>query len=144
MPLEPEPDALLALARDAASRAYAPYSGVRVGAAVRSRAGQVYVGCNVENAAYPLGVCAETSAIASGVQVEGGAFRVVEVAVWGETDAMSPLVISPCGGCRQRIREFAPDGAVPVHFLAATDSWVVMSIDELLPQPFLRGSRAAR
>jgi len=144
MPLEPEPDALLALARDAASRAYAPYSGVRVGAAVRSQAGRVYVGGNVENAAYPLGVCAETAAITGGVQAEGGAFRIAEVAVWGETDGVSPLVISPCGGCRQRIREFAQGVEVSVHFLAATDRWVVMSIDELLPQPFLRGSLSAR
>jgi len=140
----PTNDALIAQARQAARNAYAPYSRVRVGAAVRSQTGQVYLGCNVENAAYPLGVCAETAAIAGGVQAEGGAFRIAEVAVWGETDAASPLVISPCGGCRQRIREFAQGVEVSVHFRAATDAWVVMSIDELLPQPFLRGSGHAR
>ena len=140
----PTNDELIAQARQAARNAYAPYSGVRVGAAVRSQAGQVYVGCNIENAAYPLGVCAETAAIAGGVQAEGDAFRIAEVAVWGETDAASPLVISPCGGCRQRIREFAQGVEVSVHFRAAPDAWVVMSIDELLPQPFLRGSGPAR
>jgi cytidine deaminase len=133
-------ESLVATAREAAGRAYAPYSGVSVGAALRSAAGRVYVGCNVENAAYPLGHCAETAAIAAAVTAEGPGMRIAEVAVWGRGAASAPLAISPCGGCRQRIREHAADGAVQVHFPAADGAIVTLTVDELLPQPFLRCS----
>ncbi|MCU0977423.1 MAG: cytidine deaminase [Steroidobacteraceae bacterium] len=133
-------ESLVATAREAASRAYAPYSGVSVGAAIRSASGRVYAGCNAENAAYPLGHCAETAAIAQAVLAEGPGLRIAEVAVWGRTAAQVPLPISPCGGCRQRIREHAADGAVAVHFPGPDGSIVTMTIDDLLPQPFLRCS----
>lgn len=137
-------ESLIAAAREAADRAYAPYSGVRVGAAVMSAAGRVYVGCNVENAAYPLGHCAETAAIAAAVTAEGPALRIAAVAVWGTGGAAGLIAIPPCGGCRQRIREHAADGAVPVHFPGPGGTFVTMSIAELLPQPFLRCSLPAR
>lgn len=133
-------ESLIATAREAAERAYSPYSGVRVGAAVLSVAGRVYAGCNAENAAYPLGHCAETAAIAAAVMAEGPALRIAAVAVWGESGDAVPLSISPCGGCRQRIREHAADGAVPVHFRGPGGEIVTRSIEELLPQPFLRCS----
>lgn len=133
-------ESLVATAREAASRAYAPYSGVSVGAAVRSASGRVYAGCNAENAAYPLGHCAETAAIAQAVLAEGPGLRIVEVAVWGRTSTQAPLPISPCGGCRQRIREHAADGSVAVHFPGPDGAMVTMTIEALLPQPFLRCS----
>jgi cytidine deaminase len=133
-------ESLVATAREASRRAYAPYSGVSVGAALRSATGHVYAGCNAENAAYPLGHCAETAAIAAAVMAEGPAMRIAELAVWGRTSAQAPLPISPCGGCRQRIREHAADGTMLVHFPGADGAMVTRSIDELLPEPFLRCS----
>jgi cytidine deaminase len=138
--LEGAAESLVATAREAASHAYAPYSGVSVGAAIRSAAGRVYAGCNAENAAYPLGHCAETAAIAQAVLAEGPGMRIAEVAVWGRTAAQAPLPISPCGGCRQRIREHAADGSVAVHFPGPDGAIVTMTIESLLPQPFLRCS----
>lgn len=129
-------DALVALARETCTRAHAPYSGIHVGAAIRSAAGAVYAGTNVENAAYPIGNCAEASAIAAGVAAEGAAFRIAETAVWaidGEGDA---IAISPCGGCRQRIREFAVDGRVAVHFPWQGGALRTASVDDLLPFAF--------
>src|SRR3546814_6969704 len=87
----------------AMAKAYAPYSNFPVGAAVRGASGKVYSGCNVENAAYPQGCCAEASAISA--LVMGGERRLVEAAVAGAGDAL----VTPCGGCRQRLREFASD-----------------------------------
>ena len=96
-------DALIDAARSAARQAYASRSGVHVGAAVLSQAGRIYSGCNVENAAFPLGNCAEPAAIAAGVLAEGARFRIAEVGVWAEKDDGEPFGISPCGGCRKRI-----------------------------------------
>jgi cytidine deaminase len=131
-----ERDALVALAREAAARAYAPYSGIHVGAAIRSGAGACYSGANIENAAYPLGNCAETSAIAAGVAAEGAAFRIGETAVFAMDRAGRAIAISPCGGCRQRIREFAPDGRALVHFPGPGGAMRAATIDELLPHAF--------
>jgi cytidine deaminase len=129
-------DALVALARGAAARAHAPYSGIHVGAAIRSRAGALFSGANVENAAYPLGNCAETSAIAAGVAAEGARFRIAETAVFALDAAGQAIAISPCGGCRQRIREFAPDGRALVHFPGPDGTMRAASIEELLPYAF--------
>jgi cytidine deaminase len=128
-------DALVAAAREACSRAHAPYSGIHVGAAIRSAAGATYAGANVENAAYPLGNCAETSAIAAGVAAEGAAFRIAETAVFAVDRDGREIAISPCGGCRQRIREFAADGKVSVHF-PWRDGLRTASVEELLPYAF--------
>ena len=91
---------LLAAAAAAAAHAYAPYSGFRVGAAVRARDGRVFTGCNVENAAYPLGSCAERTAISRAV-AEGGCAP-------GDLEAIA-ITASPCGGCRQWLAEFRID-----------------------------------
>jgi homotetrameric cytidine deaminase len=120
---------LLAMARAAAANAYAPYSHFPVGAAVRTADGRRYAGANVENAAYPQGQCAEASAL--GAMVAGGGGRVVEVVV----AAPSPELVSPCGGCRQRLREFAaPD--TPIHLADMERVKHTTTMAELLPLSF--------
>ena len=120
---------LIDTAIGAMRRAYAPYSSFGVGAAVRADDGRVYAGCNVENAAYPIGNCAETSAIAA--MIMGGAKRITAVAVAGPGQAL----VTPCGGCRQRIREFAaPD--VPVYVAGEEGHRATFTLQELLPEAF--------
>jgi cytidine deaminase len=92
---------LFAAAKAAQAKAYAPYSRFKVGAALRTSSGAIYSGGNVENAAYPEGVCAESSAISA--MAGAGERRIAEICVVGEGEALC----TPCGGCRQRIREFA-------------------------------------
>jgi homotetrameric cytidine deaminase len=122
-------DALIAAARDVMERAYAPYSRYRVGAALRADDGSIHVGANVENSAYPQGQCAEASAI--GALVAAGRTRVVEAAVIAGADE----VCVPCGGCRQRLREFMPvDGTV--HLLGASGAHRTTTLQELLPYSF--------
>jgi homotetrameric cytidine deaminase len=120
---------LIAAARGALERAYAPYSRYRVGVALRAPDGSVHVGANVENAAYPLGNCAEASAI--GAMVAAGRTQIVEAAVIG--DGEEPCV--PCGGCRQRLREFMPLDAT-VHLIAEKGARASMTLEELLPRSF--------
>lgn len=123
------PTDLFEAARQAMDRAYAPYSGFAVGAAVRGQSGGVYAGCNVENAAYPQGSCAEAAAVAA--MVAAGETRIVEVCVVGGGEALC----TPCGGCRQRLREFAPDAA-PVH-VCGPEGWAAsFTVGELLPHAF--------
>jgi cytidine deaminase len=95
-----EPDDLVAAALAVRARAYAPYSKFAVGAAIRTTSGAIYTGCNVENASYPEGCCAETSAISA--MIAAGERHIAEVVVCADTQA--PL--TPCGGCRQRLAEF--------------------------------------
>jgi cytidine deaminase len=95
--------ALQQAARQARDKAYAPYSKFAVGAAVLDDQGRIHAGCNVENAAYPQGWCAEASAIAA--MVLAGGKRILAVAVC----AVAPQPVTPCGGCRQKLREFAAD-----------------------------------
>ena len=109
-------------------RAHAPYSGFKVGAALRSADGSVHVGCNVENAAYPQGTCAEAGAIAA--MIAAGERKIVEVAVVAE--GAEPA--APCGGCRQRLFEFA-GGDVPVT-MATRQGTRTMTVAELLPGAF--------
>ena len=122
-------DALIAAARAAMARAYAPYSNFRVGVALRAEDGSVHTGANVENAAYPQGQCAETSAI--GALVAAGHRRIAEAAVIGDGD--EPCV--PCGGCRQRLREFMGLDA-PVHLAAATGARDTTTLGALFPRSF--------
>lgn len=129
-------ESLIATARECCARAYAPYSGIHVGAAIRAASGAVYRGTDVENAAYPLGNCAEPSAIAAGVEAEGVAFRIAEIAVWATDRDGAVLVVSPCGGCRQRIHEFAVDGRVQVHFPWQGGVVRTAALEELLPYAF--------
>ena len=121
--------ALLTAAKAARTKAYVPYSLFAVGAAVLDEWGQIHMGCNVENAAYPLGVCAEAGAISA--MVLAGGRRVLAVLVLGD----APSWVSPCGGCRQKIREFAePD--VPV-LLANSQGWQsTLTLAQLLPHSF--------
>ncbi len=126
--VQPDPE-LLRLAREAAGRTYAPYSNFPVGAAVRTEDGRRYAGANVENAAYPQGQCAEASAL--GAMVAGGGGRVVEVVVAAPSEAEC----APCGGCRQRLREFAgPD--TPIYLADLERVRRITSLAELLPLSF--------
>jgi homotetrameric cytidine deaminase len=124
----PDPE-LLAMAREAATRAYAPYSDFPVGAAVRTEDGRRFAGANVENAAFPQGQCAEASAL--GAMVAGGGGRVAEVVVAAPSAQECP----PCGGCRQRLREFTPDDA-PIHLADMERVRRTTSLRELLPLSF--------
>ena len=109
--------------------AYAPYSNFPVGAAVRTTDGRRFAGANVENAAYPQGQCAEASAI--GALVAGGGGQIAEVVV----AAPSEELCTPCGGCRQRLREFAPLDA-PIHLVDDDRVRRTTSLAELLPLSF--------
>ena len=120
---------LVEAARAARENAYAPYSGFRVGAAIRTASGAVHVGCNVENAAYPEGTCAEAGAVAA--MVAAGETAIAEMAV--VADAPDP--VAPCGGCRQKIAEFAgPD--VPVTMATTGGALATATAGELLPFAF--------
>ena len=122
-------DALFAAAKAARERAYAPYSRFSVGAAIRAPSGAIYSGCNVENAAYPQGSCAEAGAIAA-MALAGGR-RIVEIVIVGDGEDLC----TPCGGCRQRIREFA-DAVTRVHVAGLEGVRASFTLDELLPHSF--------
>lgn len=122
-------DALITAARAAHARAYAPYSQFAVGAAVLDEHGRIHAGCNVENAAYPQGWCAETSALAA--LVLAGGRRVLAVAVCGV--ASEP--VTPCGGCRQKLREFAADEC-PVWTADLDAVTASFTLGQLLPSSF--------
>jgi cytidine deaminase len=127
---EAETDAALFAAAEAVrARAYAPYSRFQVGAAILADDGNIYAGCNVENAAYPVGNCAEPSAIAA--MLAGGGKRIRRVYVTGP----GAMPVTPCGGCRQRIREFAdPDVEIISH--GVDGQALVQTLEQLLPHSF--------
>lgn len=120
---------LFEAALKARDNAYAPYSRFAVGAALRADDGRVYAGANVENAAYPEGVCAEAAAIAA--MVTAGARRVAELVVVGGGDALC----TPCGSCRQRLREFAAP-ETKVHVAGPEGVRRSFTVAELLPHSF--------
>ena len=120
---------LIDAARRVREAAYAPYSGFKVGAAVRGASGAIYAGCNVENVAYPEGTCAEAGAIAA--VVAAGETRLVEVAVIADAPAPCP----PCGGCRQKLREFAA-ADTPVLLADGQGVRQHFTLGELLPHGF--------
>lgn len=120
---------LFAAAEAARARAYAPYSRFTVGSAILADDGKIYSGCNVENAAYPIGNCAEPSAIAA--MILGGGKRILRVYTTGPGSAP----VTPCGGCRQRIREFADQDVVVIsHGIDAEP--LHQTIAQLLPHSF--------
>lgn len=122
-------DDLFAAARAAQERAYAPYSRFKVGAAIATPEGEVFSGCNVENAAYPVGSCAEAGAIAA--MVLGGRREIGSILVMGEGERL----VTPCGGCRQRIREFAgPE--TPIHIAGPKGVRATFTLAALLPESF--------
>jgi cytidine deaminase len=120
---------LLAAALAARANAYAPYSGFAVGAALRAGDGRVFAGANVENAAYPAGLCAEASAI--GAMVAAGGRRIAELVVVADGTALC----TPCGACRQRIRELAAPDA-KVHVAGPEGIRRSFTLAELLPYSF--------
>jgi cytidine deaminase len=121
---------LIEAAMAARLKAHAPYSSFHVGAAMRDELGRVFAGCNIENASYPQGWCAEPSAISA--LVMAGGKRITEVAVMGNGDALC----TPCGGCRQKLREFAK-GDVKIHCCTESGELIrTFTLDELLPFSF--------
>lgn len=120
---------LFELAKDAMNKAYVPYSKFPVGAAIVTAAGKIYSGCNVENAAYPEGTCAEAGAIAS--MVLGGDTQIKDIYVIGKGDEL----VTPCGGCRQKIREFSSVDTM-IHICGAEGVRKSLTMNELLPFSF--------
>ncbi len=120
---------ILAQLRENMSRAYAPYSKFHVGSVIRSTDGQYYNGCNVENAAYPLGVCAEGGAISA--MIQNGSQEIAEIYVMGDGEAL----VTPCGGCRQKIREFA-NANTQIHVCGPEGLRKTFTIEDLLPLSF--------
>ena len=120
---------LMDAARAVRENAYAPYSRFKVGAAVRTPSGTIFSGCNVENVAYPEGTCAEAGAIAA--MAAAGEYRITEVAVIAD----SPSPVPPCGGCRQKLKEFA-DPDVRVTMATTGGAELTMTVAELLPGAF--------
>jgi cytidine deaminase len=120
---------LFAAAEAVRARAYAPYSKFHVGAAILADDGNVYAGCNVENAAYPIGNCAEASAIAA--MLAGGGKRIRRIYVTGP--GREP--VTPCGGCRQRIREFADQDVVVISH-GVDGAPFSQTLAQLLPHSF--------
>lgn len=122
-------DALISAATQARENAYAPYSNFAVGAAILDENGDIHIGCNVENAAYPQGQCAEATAIGS--MITAGKRKIVAIAVAGPSN----IPCTPCGGCRQRIREFAaPD--TPVLICSDGKEVARHKLADLLPHSF--------
>jgi cytidine deaminase len=121
---------LIAAALVARGKAYAPYSHFLVGAAIRDEEGRIHSGCNVENAAYPLGTCAEAGAVAA--MVLAGGRQIVAVAIVGAGGGL----VTPCGGCRQKLREFGGRDLI-IHICDEHGSLRrSFSLQELLPYSF--------
>lgn len=125
------PSDLLEQALAAMQHAYAPYSQLKVGACIRALDGQLFNGCNVENTAYNLCLCAESNAISTMVNHTHGQSQIQEVLV----TSSSPGMCTPCGACRQRLIEFA-DKTTQVHLYSSTGAYQCLSLGELLPHPF--------
>lgn len=122
-------DKLLIEAKAAMAKAYAPYSNFQVGAALAVDGGEVFTGCNVENAAYPEGTCAEAGAIAA--MALAGHRKITELVVVGQGDGLC----TPCGGCRQKIREFS-SAETKVHVAGPEGVRKTYSMADLLPDSF--------
>ena len=123
-------DELIAAANSVRTKAYAPYSGFQVGAAIRSTSGAVHLGCNVENVAYPEGTCAEAGAIAA--MIAAGDTEIAEVAVIANGSEPVP----PCGGCRQKLAELAA-GEVRVTMATVDGQTLKSTVADLLPGRFV-------
>ena len=124
----PAPE-MIELAKRMMARAYAPYSRFSVGAVLRGANGKLYGGCNVENAAYPVGCCAEASAISA--MIADGEQRIAEVLVM----ASGAKPVTPCGACRQKLNEFATEGTM-VHLADSAGKFRTMKLSDLLPLSF--------
>jgi cytidine deaminase len=133
----PSVEALFEAAKAVQAKAYAPYSGFKVGAAIATPGGKVFAGCNVENAAYPVGSCAEAGAVSA--MLAAGESRIAAIVVMGEGDNL----VTPCGGCRQRIREFAASDT-PIHIAGPEGIRRSFTLEELLPFSFGPDNLSAR
>jgi cytidine deaminase len=133
----PPLEALFEAAKAVQAKAYAPYSGFKVGAAIATPDGHVFAGCNVENAAYPVGSCAEAGAVSA--MLAAGESRIAAIVVMGEGDNL----VTPCGGCRQRIREFAASDT-PIHIAGPEGIRRSFTLEELLPFSFGPDNLSAR
>ncbi len=120
---------LLLFAKSVMEKAYAPYSKLKVGAAVITPSGNIYLGCNVENISYPCGNCAETSAISA--MVAAGEYKISCIAIVSNGD----FEIKPCGACLQRIKEFS-DQKTEIITLSRDNTVITHKISELLPMSF--------
>lgn len=120
---------LLNAARAVRENAYVPYSRFKVGAAIRGASGAIHVGCNVENVAYPEGTCAEAGAIAA--MIAAGETVIAEVCVIAD----SPVPVTPCGGCRQKLAEFAK-ADVPVMLATIDGAQRMTTVGQMLPGAF--------
>lgn len=120
---------MIDLAREAMKRAYSPYSKFSVGAAIKTKSGKIYLGCNVENAAFPEGTCAEAGAISA--MVLAGESEIERIVILG----MGETLTTPCGGCRQKIREFAED-ETPIHLCDPRGLKRTVTLGDLLPLAF--------
>lgn len=123
---------LLEAATAVREQAYAPYSRFKVGAAIRAGSGAIYVGCNVENVAYPEGTCAEAGAIAA--MVAAGETEIAEILVIAD----SPDPVPPCGGCRQKLAEFAK-GDVKLTMATTDGASTTVTVADILPGAFTAG-----
>jgi cytidine deaminase len=130
---DPALESMLEMARRALANAHAPYSRFRVGACLRAASGRLHAGCNVENAAYPVGQCAEATAI--GVMVAAGDREIAEAVVLTEAAGLC----SPCGRCRQQLAEFAGP-ATRVHLCGPEGVRLTTTLGELLPLAFGPGA----
>ncbi|KAM4643886.1 cytidine deaminase [Discoglossus pictus] len=128
--LEPEViQRLVSRSQEAKTYAYCPYSKFRVGGALLAQDGKVYLGCNIENACYTLGVCAERAAIQKAVSEGNTKFRAIAVA-----SDMEDQFITPCGACRQVMREFGPEWEIILT--KPSGAYVVRTLHQLLPMSF--------
>ena len=125
-----EHDELIARAREVMERAYAPYSGFRVGAALLGEDGSVHTGCNVENASYGLTICAERAAVGAAVSRGVRRFRAAAIATSGSAP------VPPCGACRQILAEFSPTMTIVSVARGERRTW---TLDRLFPEPFEPG-----
>lgn len=135
-----EMERLAEAARAASGRAYAPYSGFFVGAALLGKSGRVYTGCNIENASFSPTICAERSAVAKAVSE--GEREFLAIAVCGGPGGKLDRRCTPCGVCRQVLREFCADD-FPV-ILAGPEDWEVLTLQDLLPYSFSAASLAPK
>ena len=129
MSQQPNQENMFRLALSAMEMSYSPYSKFPVGAAILTENGHTFLGCNVENASYPEGTCAEAGAISA--MVMAGEHQIKDIYVVGNGDGL----VSPCGGCRQRIREFA-NQQTQVHICGPEGIRRSFPLNELLPHSF--------
>lgn len=128
---------LIRLALEARENAYAPYSGFAVGAAVLTSGGRMAAGCNVENASYPVGICAEKGAVSAAIAAYGNGVSIAAVAIAGGPAGKPPEgVCPPCGSCRQFLSEFSRDGTMKILLAKSMEDYQEYTIRELLPHGF--------